>query len=216
MRGRLPGEGLHEGQVSGQRVGERQAAGRGNAAQRPVAATAVCLDGRGRTDEGTLVARDISQNGRNPSQDLAFAEAAFTRMWARWERVIGQLGGMVPATQLRALLIIDDSGSLTPGRLAVALGISPSGASRLSDRMVAAGLLGSQLAAGRPLEITLVVTEAGRRLAGWIRERRRAVLAHELESMSADGRQALARGLSELAGHQAIPPRDAAPPGTHT
>jgi hypothetical protein len=34
--------------------------------------------------------------------------------------------------------------------------------------------------------------------------------------MSADGRQALARGLSELAGHQVRSPRDATPPGTYT
>ena len=58
------------------------------------------------------------------------------------------------------------------------------------------------------------VTETGQRLVGWIRERRRAVLAHELESVTADGRQALAPSLSELAGHPVMPPRDGKPPGT--
>lgn len=160
--------------------------------------------------------RDIPQDAGDLGQDAGLMEAVFTRVWARWERAIEQLGGTVPATQLRALLMIDDSGPLTPGALAMALGISPSGASRLSDRMAAAGLLGSGLAAGRPVEITLAITETGRRLAGWIRERRGAVFAHELESMSADGRQALARGLSELAGHSVKSPRDTTPPGTHT
>jgi DNA-binding MarR family transcriptional regulator len=156
--------------------------------------------------------QDIPQGAE---QDVTSIEAALTRVWARWERTIEQLGGTVPATQLRALLIIDDSGPLRPGQLAMALGTSLSGASRLSDRMTAAGLLGPELAAGSPLEITLAITEAGQRLASWIRDRRRAVLTHELESMSADGHQALARGLSELVGHQAMPPRDATPPSTH-
>jgi DNA-binding MarR family transcriptional regulator len=141
--------------------------------------------------------QDIPQGA---GQGVTSMEAALTRVWARWERAIEQLGGAVPATQLRALLIIDDSGPLLPGQLASALGTSVSGASRLSDRMTAAGLLGSELAVGSPLEIRLAITEAGQRLASWIRERRRAVLTHELESMSADGHQALARGLSELAG----------------
>jgi DNA-binding MarR family transcriptional regulator len=162
------------------------------------------------------LARDIPQDGGGSGQDLAFVEAELTRVWARWERAIGQLGGTVPASQLRALLIMDDAGPLPPGQLAVALGISPSGAGRLSDRMAAGGLLRELAAAGSAPGITLVITEAGQKLAGWIREQRRAVLAHGLESMSADGRQALARGLRELAGHQVRPPRDATPPGTHT
>jgi DNA-binding MarR family transcriptional regulator len=165
----------------------------------PAAAPAVCPGAAGPT-RGLRLERDIPQDAGGSGQDAALAEAVFTRVWARWERAIEQLGDTIPATQLRALLMIDDSGPLTPGRLAMALGISPSGASRLSDRMAAAGLLGSELAAGRPVEITLAITETGRRLAVWIRERRRAVLAHELELMSADGRQALTRALSELAG----------------
>ena len=65
--------------------------------------------------------------------------------------------------------------------------------------MSAAGLLRCELAAGACREVTHAATTAGQRLAGWIRGRRRAVLARELKSMSADGRRALARGLSELA-----------------
>jgi DNA-binding MarR family transcriptional regulator len=142
---------------------------------------------------------DIAQDGRDCGPEAAFVEAEFTRLWARLERAIEELGGTVPASQLRALLIIDDSGVLPPSRLAAALGISPSGASRLCDRMAAAGLLRREQAAGTRREITLAATAAGQRLAGWIRGRRRAVLAHELGSMSADGRRALARGLGELA-----------------
>jgi DNA-binding MarR family transcriptional regulator len=188
---------------------------REDAARRPAAAVGRMSGGAAGPARGFRLERDIPQDGGDCGRDIAFVEAALTRVWARWERVIEQLGGVVPATQLRALLMIDDSGPLPPGRLAMALGISPSSAGRLCDRMSAAGLL-RVLGAGSSPGITLAVTETGQRLAGWIRERRRAVLAHELESMSAAGRQALARSLSELAGHQVMPPRDAMPPGTGT
>ena len=146
---------------------------------------------------------------------MALVEAEFTRLWARCERAVEELGGTVPAAQLRALLIIDDSGVLPPGRLAAALGISLSGAGRLYDRMTAAGLLRCEPAAGTRPEVTLAATEAGHRLAGWIRGRRRAVLARALGSMSADGRQGLVRGLGELAVSQGMPWRDATMPEAH-
>jgi DNA-binding MarR family transcriptional regulator len=48
-------------------------------------------------------------------------------------------------------------------------------------------------------EIVVVPTESGRRLAEWVRGRRRAALGGLLAGMSAEGRAALARGLGELA-----------------
>jgi DNA-binding MarR family transcriptional regulator len=143
--------------------------------------------------------RYIARDAADHWPDVALVEAEFTRLWARWESAIEELGGAVPASQLRALLIIDDSGVLPPSQLAAALGTSLSVARTLCDRMAAAGLLRCELAAGTRREITLAATAAGQRLASWIRGRRRAVLARELGSMSADGRRALARGLGELA-----------------
>jgi DNA-binding MarR family transcriptional regulator len=45
----------------------------------------------------------------------------------------------------------------------------------------------------------LLPTETGRKLAEWVRSRRRAVLGDVLEAMSPDGREALLQGLRELA-----------------
>jgi hypothetical protein len=45
----------------------------------------------------------------------------------------------------------------------------------------------------------LFPTESGRRLAEWVRGRRRAALGDVLEAMSPDGREALTLGLRELA-----------------
>jgi DNA-binding MarR family transcriptional regulator len=141
---------------------------------------------------------DRARNGGDRWPDAAFVEAEITRLSERWDSAIGELGISIPDTQLRALLIIDDSGALSPSRLAAALGMTMPGVSRLCDRMAASGLLTRKLAADTRREITLATTAAGQRLAVWIRGRRRAVLARELRSMSADGRRALARGLGEL------------------
>jgi DNA-binding MarR family transcriptional regulator len=159
--------------------------------------------------------RGVAQHGGDCGPDVELVEAEFTRLWATWERAVEELAGTVPAGQLRALLIIDDSGVLPPARLAAALGISLSGAGRLYDRMAAAGLLRCEPAAGTRREVTLAATAAGQRLASWIRGRRRAVLSRALGSMSADGRQALVRGLGELAAGQGMPRHDARFRGAH-
>jgi DNA-binding MarR family transcriptional regulator len=84
-------------------------------------------------------------------------------------------------------------------RLAGALGMSSSGAGRLCDQLEGAGLGTWELDGGSGQEIALALTPAGQRLAAWIRDQRRADLTRGLESMSPEDRQALIRGLAELA-----------------
>jgi DNA-binding MarR family transcriptional regulator len=131
--------------------------------------------------------------------DVSSAEAGLAVLLEACERSLEELGAAVPPAQMRALLIIGGKGSLNLSRLAEALGASASAASRLVDRMQAAGLLTRDRAAASRREIVLVPTESGRRLAEWVRGRRRAALGEVLQRMTPDGREALARGLQELA-----------------
>jgi DNA-binding MarR family transcriptional regulator len=126
-------------------------------------------------------------------------ERGLTVLLNACERAVEGIGSSVPSVQLRALLIIDRMGSLNLNQLASGLGASASASSRLCDRMAAARLLTRERAAGSRREIVLVLTESGRRLAGWVREQRRAALDELLKAMGADGREALVRGLQELA-----------------
>jgi DNA-binding MarR family transcriptional regulator len=142
--------------------------------------------------------RDMVPGSADGQLDVASAELGFTALLETWESAVEELGCAVPAAQVRALLIVDRAGSLNLSRLAQALGASASATSRLCGRMEAAGLLTRERAAASRREMVLLVTWAGRRLAGWVRARRRAVLGHVLQSMSSDGRAALARGLREL------------------
>ena len=131
--------------------------------------------------------------------DVSSAEAGLAVLLEACERSLEELGAAVPPAQMRALLIIGRAGSLNLSRLALALGASASAASMLVDRMQAAGLLTRDRAAASRREIVLVPTESGRRLADWVRGRRRAALGELLQAMTPDGREALARGLRELA-----------------
>jgi DNA-binding MarR family transcriptional regulator len=131
--------------------------------------------------------------------DVSSAEAGLAALLEACERSLEEVGAAVPPAQMRALLIIESAGSLNLSRLALALGASASAASRLVDRMQLADLLTRDRAAASRREIVLVPTESGRRLAEWIRGRRRAALGEVMQAMTPDGRAALARGLRELA-----------------
>lgn len=131
--------------------------------------------------------------------DVNSAEPGLAVLLESCEKAVEDLGSSVPPAQLRALLIIGRTGSLNLSMLAGALGASASAASRLCDRMQAAGLLTRGRAAASRREIVLLPTETGRKLAEWVRGRRRAVLGDMLQAMSPDGREALLQGLRELA-----------------
>ena len=131
--------------------------------------------------------------------DVSSAEAGLAVLLEACERSLEEVGAAVPPAQMRALLIVESAGSLNLSRLATALGASASAASRLVDRMQLADLLTRDRAAASRREIVLVPTESGRRLAEWVRGRRRAALGEVLQAMTPDGRAALARGLRELA-----------------
>jgi DNA-binding MarR family transcriptional regulator len=131
--------------------------------------------------------------------DVGHAEKGLAVLIEAAERAVEEFSSSVPPAQIRALLIIDRAGSLNLSRLAEALGASASAASRLCDRIQAAGLLTRDRAAASRREVVLFPTESGRRLAEWVRGRRRVALGDVLQAMSPDGREALAHGLKELA-----------------
>jgi DNA-binding MarR family transcriptional regulator len=143
--------------------------------------------------------RDTAWASADGQLDVNSAETGLTVLLEACERAVEELGSAVPPAQMRALVIIDRTGSLNLSRLAAALGASASATSRLCDRMQAAGLLTRDRAAASRREIVLLPTESGRRLAQWVQGRRRAALSDVLQTMSPDGREALVQGLNEIA-----------------
>jgi DNA-binding MarR family transcriptional regulator len=102
----------------------------------------------------------------------------------------------VPPTQLRVLTIIAGNRHTNMNRLAEALGVVPSSASRLCDRLEATGLLRRVPDPRDRREVRLTLTPAARRMLDELRERRRAALAEVLERMAPAARQDLVRALA--------------------
>lgn len=142
---------------------------------------------------------EVSPGAGHRQLDAAPAERGLTALVEAAERAVERISSSVPPAQLRALLIVDRAGGLNLNALAARVGASASATSRLCDRMEMAGLLTRDRAAGSRREIVLSLTESGRRLAEWVRGQRRAALADLLAAMTPEGRDALIRGLGELA-----------------
>ena len=102
----------------------------------------------------------------------------------------------VPPTQLRVLTIVERNRHTNMSRLAEALAVLPSSASRLCDRLEATGLLRRVPDPRDRREVRLLVTPAARRLLDELRERRRTALAEVLERMAPAGQQDLVRALA--------------------
>ena len=105
----------------------------------------------------------------------------------------------VPPAQLRVLSIISGNRHTNMSRLAEALDVVPSSASRLCDRLEAAGLLRRVPDPRDRREVRLMLTQTARRLLDEIRERRRAALAEVLDRMSPATRDELLRSLRSFA-----------------
>jgi DNA-binding MarR family transcriptional regulator len=106
----------------------------------------------------------------------------------------------VPPTQLRVLTIIANARHTNMSRLAEALDVVPSSASRLCDRLEATGMLRRVPDPRDRREVRLLLTATAKRLLDQLRERRRAALAEVLERMSPPSRQDLVRALAAFDG----------------
>jgi DNA-binding MarR family transcriptional regulator len=142
----------------------------------------------------------MARAAENGQLDVAAAETGLAVLLEACDKAVEDVGSAVPPAQLRALLIISQVGSMNLNRLARALDSSASATSRLIDRMQAAGLLTRDRAAASRREIVLLPTESGQQLATWIRGQRQHALNQVFGAMSSEGRDALVRGLEELAG----------------
>jgi DNA-binding MarR family transcriptional regulator len=122
---------------------------------------------------------------------------------ANVESLLGVLDGArlaqspgVPPTQLRVLTTVARSRHTNMSRLAEALGVVPSSASRLCDRLEATGLLRRVPDPRDRREVRLLLTPAARRLLDELRDRRRVALATVLERMTPAARQELVHALT--------------------
>jgi len=127
--------------------------------------------------------------------DAAAVESAAESLQAVLESARVAQSPAIPPTQLRVLIIVDRGAHTNMNRLAEALDVVPSSASRLCDRLEATGLLRRVPDPRDRREVRLLLTPAARRLLDDLREARRRALAEVLERMSPSARHDLVRAL---------------------
>ncbi|HEY0696589.1 MAG TPA: MarR family transcriptional regulator [Micromonospora sp.] len=116
-----------------------------------------------------------------------------------WDTARERAGGQLSNSQLRALMVIEEFDGINLRGLGSRLGMLLSSASRLCDRLVAAGVLEREPGRLDRREISLHLTPAGQTLLDELRRDRRDRLGGVLREMSPAGRQSLLRGLWEFA-----------------
>lgn len=106
--------------------------------------------------------------------------------------------GRLSVVQLRALTVLSGLGSPNLGQLAGAMGVTVSTASRLVDRLVAAGLADRQPSPRSRREVAVVVTPTGQEILGRYDELRLAELRGLLDALPSGRRPGVVAALAEL------------------
>jgi DNA-binding MarR family transcriptional regulator len=128
--------------------------------------------------------------------DLSAAiETAAEALVVVWGRAQESMRRPVSSSQLRALLAMERLGEINLNGLAEELGAIPSSASRLCDRLQAAGLISRDTGRTDRREVVLSLTPDGHSLLGAMRSARRAEIAGVLAAMTPDDQQALLAAL---------------------
>ena len=105
----------------------------------------------------------------------------------------------VTLPQYRTLVVLSYGGSSRLADLAATLGVSPSTATRMCDRLVRKGLISRSRDELDRREVNLSVTEAGRQVVEDVIERRRVEVREMLRSIPDDARPRLVSSLQLLA-----------------
>ncbi|MFG2057043.1 MarR family winged helix-turn-helix transcriptional regulator [Micromonospora sp. NPDC048930] len=127
----------------------------------------------------------------------ALDETAGTLL-AVWEAARERTTSRLSGAQLRAVMVVEQYDGINLRRLATLTDMLLSSASRLCDRLVAAGMLEREPGRYDRREISLHLTPAATRLLAELRADRRDRLDRILAGMSPEGRAALLRGMHEF------------------
>lgn len=114
-------------------------------------------------------------------------------------RSISATSDVTDLLHIRALFVVSDLGTTSLSRLAGAVGIHLTRASRLCDRLVKAGHLQRDEDPVNRRQISLRLTPSGRKVVDEVRRRRAEAIAPILADLSASSRTRLIASLEEFA-----------------
>ncbi|MFG2573938.1 MarR family winged helix-turn-helix transcriptional regulator [Streptomyces sp. NPDC048481] len=122
-------------------------------------------------------------------------------------RALASAARTLTLPQLRALVVLDTCGPVRLTALAATLGVNPSTALRMAERLTAAGLVDRRTNPANRREVLLSLTDAGGDLVSTVLARRRAEIRTLVERLPAEERAALVpalRALTAAAGEMAV------------
>jgi len=122
---------------------------------------------------------------------------------------VADIDDVVTLPQLRALVMVASRGSLNLGAVAQGLGVHPSNATRLVERLVVAGLLDRRDDPTDRRNLVLELTAGGRELVDRVMDHRRVAIAAILDRMPPSRRRALVPVLRSFADAGGETPDDA-------
>ncbi|MFL6164252.1 MAG: MarR family winged helix-turn-helix transcriptional regulator [Jatrophihabitantaceae bacterium] len=114
-------------------------------------------------------------------------------------RSLAKVEGIVTVTQLRTLVVLDGHGQMNLNRLAELLGVTPSTAMRMIDRLLAADLVTRRDNPTNRREVVLDLTDQGRQVVREVTSVRRAEIARIVKAMPATQRTELVEALRAFA-----------------
>lgn len=151
-------------------------------------------------EDGTAVSRD------EVIEALLIASRA---MVALAGRTLAELDPEVTLPQSRALIVLASRGPQRVTDIAADLGVAPSTATRMCDRLVRKSLIRRYRSAANRREVRLSLTPAGQELVRALAKRRRAELARHVDTISAETYGHVASALQTFSGAVGeLPERD--------
>ena len=145
--------------------------------------------------KGTAGIRGVQVVTAGPEDDVLLALARLSMDAS--VRASEDVGGVSPV-QLRALTALRQKGEVNLAQLAEDIGITVSTASRLVDRLVGADWVHRGPSASNRRELSLTLTDTGKRLLRRYDRRRVALLRECLDQVPAERRDAVVAALAEL------------------
>lgn len=112
---------------------------------------------------------------------------------------VAEVDDQVTLPQLRVLVMIATQGPRNVATVADALAVNPSNASRTCERLVRAGLLDRRESVADRRNMTLSLTNRGRKVVATVIDRRRTAIEQVLATMAAADRRSLADAFGRFA-----------------
>jgi DNA-binding MarR family transcriptional regulator len=114
-------------------------------------------------------------------------------------RSLARVEDAVTITQFRTLVVLEGHGDTRLNQLAERVGVTPSTALRMVDRLIAAHLVTRRENKADRREVLIALTVEGTRLVREITARRRAEIAAIVAAMPREGRQGVVAALNAFA-----------------